>query len=166
MTETEQRKVRCAECGYLAIREVKKWTLCEAERKYRDDLTTPPNGPDREYQFVPVCFAGEVSFAESLQGSEKEKRAECRSAISRDRECPSFTSWKPGFSPKEHVDMQLVREQREWQQGEEKRRREWQKEQEEDRRKWEARLQTRELSAGAVVAIAAAVLGGLVAQLL
>jgi hypothetical protein len=49
-------------------------------------------------------------------------------AIQEERECPDFTEWHPGFTPKEHQEM-LDRQ----------RLLEWQAEREDDDRKWHAK---------------------------
>ena len=85
------------------------------------------------------------------------------------RDCNDFTEWQQGFSPKEHLEMNRLEEQRNWQERRDKEREEdnrnWRKEREEDNRNWrrsERHWRVFEIIfVGVVVALVSAIIGGL-----
>lgn len=106
--------VKCAECGYLAVRHLETRDLREAEGDYRDTGEIPRdlNRPKHLYEEVPLCF-------ERLRTFDPQQ---CTSAAARQealqREigpCVGFTKWDHGFTPKEHREAADREKFRNWQ---------------------------------------------------
>ena len=53
-------------------------------------------------------------------------------------ESKRFTPWIPGLSPKDHIDMDALQKQREWQAAESKERRDWEDRTNDRQRDWQA----------------------------
>lgn len=123
--------VKCADCGFLALRVFSTARLEEADYWYRTTgIAWRPH--DDDSFFPPICFAREINFVEAIQESvARREGADLRETLERgmfakaedtqpvvqqERECDSFTPWKQGFSPKEHremLDRQWMRDQEE-----------------------------------------------------
>jgi hypothetical protein len=107
--------VKCAECGFLAVRLRQERILAEAEGNYRETGELPVEFPGKQYyvyEEVPLCFERLRQF--SLH--------QCRSTVGRQEvlqqdigPCVGFTEWRQGFTPKEHREMLDRREMRDWQ---------------------------------------------------
>ena len=55
--------VKCAECGFLAVREFDTRKLVEAEDWIRTwGEERPTGGPKKRYDDEPVCIMGKVNF--------------------------------------------------------------------------------------------------------
>ena len=98
--------VKCADCGFLAQRHKETRQLLDAEEGLRKkgDVPRQPIGdgplartshPPFVYEHLPLCAQLQIEFPE-------ENTIE---AIQQERECPVFTPWHPGFTPKEHQEM-------------------------------------------------------------
>lgn len=167
--------VRCANCGFLAVKRRIERTLCEVEGVIRDGGEWPCVASKQHgvYEDVPICYVQASPLSEEMNG----KRF--LDVIGRDRECPAFTPWQQGLSPKEHADMlhnermEAIAEgrkradeeraeqrrgaDREWQASQEQTRAERDRERDETARAWQAsqnfknRLLSAFLSALAIV---------------
>ena len=126
--------VKCAECGFLAMRHEHNRGLVEAERITRVDGFVPEK---LNVEKMPLCFLMLIDFRAHIAGAADEQR---RDALNAERECADFTPWRQGFSPKEHqemldrqwmLDFQTRREDadRTWRQECDDRNREWQENQ-------------------------------------
>ncbi len=93
-------KVRCVDCGYLAIRV--DLEIIELPSEIRNTVTG-----DKKF-----CFVRQKQFDDDMQ-------RECANGNPHDaalrfttasRACDGFTEWKLGFSPKEHCEMRFSNE--------------------------------------------------------
>lgn len=120
--------VKCADCGYLGVRNKDNQTIVSPGKDQRDTGRNPiaRDRGDRILDTVPVCGVG----AWDLQAKTAEAREQLSSNASADanaakevmhepRTCKRFTEWIQALvSPKEHIDMNLLEKQRKWQAGE------------------------------------------------
>lgn len=136
-------KVMCADCGFLALRDLDTRELVEAEKKTRKtgdrgapfDVsnylhgTSPSRETERRFEFEPICFAAaydlEGEFNCAAHGDSSMIDA-FQKVIIDSRQCESFVKWQQGYSPKEHREMVLERERLEWQARQESEMREFQ----------------------------------------
>ncbi len=109
---------KCAECGFLAARNLETRALEEVELESRQNGSLKKS----RYHYLPVCFTLVGNFVEaykklcelpeytlklnSMHGVEGPKTKDVVKAIlSENRECPSFIDWHQGSTPKEHQEM-------------------------------------------------------------
>ena len=168
--------VRCADCGFLAYRNLETRTLAEAEEAFRASGNVPQ--PERSLQYLgtgappisigggfgrdPICFARATILLTEVRDAEQNDApwpAVLR-VITRERECTEFTQWNQGFTPKEHQEML----DRQWMLEREERidreNRRWRAEETESNRKWR-RWEFLALLAGlALIVLAAFIEGG------
>lgn len=95
--------VKCANCGFLALRRSTDRAIVEADRAYRTSLFNPPDlATGRRFSFYeefPVCWKAILNFRE-VQGTD------VLAEIQRERDCPvGFEEWIPGHEPKELQDL-------------------------------------------------------------
>lgn len=127
----------CKECGYLGIRNNETRELVEVDEAYREHGRNPPGGKlPQLYHGAPVCTV----MAHDL--SQETKHAEGRDVVEmlkQPRDCGDrgkSTAWQRGFTPKEHVQMQLLEQQQAWQRQMAEDERAWRERQEERARAW------------------------------
>jgi hypothetical protein len=115
--------VKCADCGFLSVRNKETRVLEEGEFETRQsgDIRT------FHYDYLPTCFviafnlAKEIGELKQLPKYEEKRDGMGgviwpqysdinREAIQRERDCRSFIQWQQGFTPKEHREMM----DREW----------------------------------------------------
>ena len=96
--------VKCAECGFLAVRHRETRDLREAEGSYRDTGEIPRdlNRPKHLYEEVPLCFERLRIFDPQQCASVAGRQEELQGEIG---PCVGFTEWHHGFTPKEHREM-------------------------------------------------------------
>jgi len=127
--------VKCAECGFLALRDKKTGLLVEVIDDYRVSGRVPEGVTAyKEYHNYPICFAmaydlmPEVEQAAKKQFKDKSNDwgSYVLEVINSERRCPpnrevlGFTKYQQGFTPKEHREM-LDRERLlQWQEEREK----------------------------------------------
>jgi len=105
-------KVRCCECGYLAIRNIETRQLSEVEysiratRKFPEVHTPGLNIP--VYVVHPICFRMESQFLEDVKSCREDNATEFFRIIEDDRACSEFTEWKHGWTPREHYEMDVI----------------------------------------------------------
>ena len=118
--------VKCADCGYLAVRHLETRELREAEGNYRDTGEIPRdlNRPKHLYEEVPLCFEHLRIFDPQQCASAAGRQEALQAEIG---PCVGFTEWHHGFTPKEHREMLDRRQMLEWQAGQEKARLEWER---------------------------------------
>jgi len=116
---------KCADCGFLAIRNKETRNLEEVEYESRQ------NGKIHTgiYHYLPTCFEMVVNFPDEIDKLKQLPRYQeqknsmgeiiwpqydvmISETINAERECQFFAHWQQGFTPKEHRDML----DREWQQ--------------------------------------------------
>jgi hypothetical protein len=163
-------KVRCADCGYLSVRDVETRQLAETEIGMRRDWKIPllliVAGKNR-YEDLPICFANAVRFDKLIPEYSPAKVVE---RIELEFECSSFIDWQHGLTPKEHREMMQESELRKLQEDirkavaaredqRDKENRDWQAEQSRERRKWETEIHKTNRRWQLVLAILAGVVG-------
>lgn len=116
---------KCAECGFLALRELHSHRLLEAPRAYRKTLAVlSRDGKGPATDRLPVCFRDVCEFAVECPGGSD---GEIREAITKDRPCGPYEPWNQGFTPKEHAVMifgqSLLDSLRRWAEADSERRR-------------------------------------------
>jgi hypothetical protein len=149
----ERAMPRCRDCGYLAARQnsaapvLVEVGFADRENWSRGFVVIAPGPPIRDtFAAAPVCFVMARKFEEELKG--EQSRSNVNELLKEEWNCPSFTPWNQGFSPKEHKEMmmteqiqRLQNEQREsdrrWQQEQKARELAWQEEQREKDRRWQ-----------------------------
>ena len=106
-------KVKCAECGFLAVRNQQTRGLHEVEADMRKNWSQPIQRIDGDnvatYVGVPLCFRKKLDFLEEAEKVNVEKGAGFReqiiSVFEQERDCSAHTPWNQGFTPKEHQDV-------------------------------------------------------------
>ena len=104
--------VRCADCGYLSLQESDTRRLVEVEIKVRQDwkqLKTIPGERGPRYESRPMCFARVADLPREAGGSDA---GQIRAIVEAERDCPAFTPWLYGRTPREHEEMSLIEERR------------------------------------------------------
>ncbi len=120
--------VKCAECGYLAVRNVDSYHLDETGTDFREKgmVALGRQVGRNQYQLhelQPLCFVQRYNLRSEIKSefaSGKNEVGCILQVISKERECGKFTAWQQGFTPKEHYEM-LDRQR--WQDWQEKQRR-------------------------------------------
>ena len=115
-------KVRCRDCGFLAVRSHKTLALAEVDEIMRE-LWRPMVSPnDKVLEGMPALCA--VQAFDLIAECGPDPRAQGTKVaslpvINKMRDCDKFTKWMPGFDPKEHKEMMreesLLRMQRRFQ---------------------------------------------------
>lgn len=128
-------KVRCADCGFIAVRDRTSRELVEVEAGLRVkwELPTLPNSSYLRYEDFPVCLKGMVSLRIDAPSYNREEVA---ALVGQERECDAFIEWCRGFSPKEHQEMQLAQELQRQQQAMREQERDWQERRDAVQRDW------------------------------
>jgi hypothetical protein len=95
--------VQCKSCGYIGVRARFTGLTYEADDRVRKQgvqfVASEPPCAARVF-----CYANEREFDAPKVGGE----ADVLKAIGLELECPSFTKWQRGKTPKEHADMALL----------------------------------------------------------
>ena len=123
MSDSTPAKVKCQDCGYLAVRNQQTRALAETEEVMRQSGEPPPvfvlPHPGRNavliYERTPVCFVREFDLPVEA-GLADDARA-FLNVIRQERVCPKWTQWFQGFTPRDHKEMIDAREQRDWQEA-------------------------------------------------
>jgi hypothetical protein len=90
---------KCADCGYLAVRNMETRQLEEVERYHRETGDVPKKRGTNDPIYNPaVCFAR----GDYIVYQEKEK---VLAEMVKPRECKLFVRWAQGLTPKEHKEM-------------------------------------------------------------
>ena len=129
-------KVKCNDCGLLAIRNHEKRAWEEVDSVIRLS-GRPPNFST--FDQCPACLIGMASLhSEAKDLGIKEFAKAVVAVLNHPRDCAGFVAWQQSFTPKAHREMQHIEEQRKRDQEQRDRDRAWQ----EDRRKvdlaWQA----------------------------
>ncbi len=106
--------VKCADCGYLAVRNINSYCLDEAGSDFREKGAVALG---REYgrnqynlhEQRPVCFVQRYDLRGEIKSvfvaGKKDETGCVLQVITKERECSEFTDWQQGFTPKEHREM-------------------------------------------------------------
>ena len=140
--------VKCANCGFLAVRGVSDRLLrCANDRERR-------TGEYFEGSEFPVCGVG--AFPLDREAPIHTAKAPARLAVIRlERTCPRFTKWEPVYSIKDHAEMLKEQAFLSWQQVQQEASRKFQSD--ESAKAHSRHIQS--LIVSAVVAILAAAIG-------
>jgi len=107
---------KCSECGLLCGRDTATGELKHVDVATRQSGKFPPHrsAPDgkRWYSERPTCFVLAAVLDDPDQSPEPDV---VLGIINADRDCPRFTPWRHGFTPKEHAEMLQMNEMRQWQ---------------------------------------------------
>lgn len=103
-------KVRCAECGFLSLREIKTRLSVEVEEWYREaESLEELSGVVRAG--YPFCYQGAAHLPSEVSGSIRDKPSDPEVTarailfvIQDARTCYAFEQWREGDSPKEHAE--------------------------------------------------------------
>jgi len=122
--------VKCIDCGFLAVRDLRSRQLVEMEQGYRIKGESPQVidfSPHFNIYDAPRCFVRAYDLREEI----KKDTRRCSSqekilpVINSDRDCKLFTEWQQGFTAKEHREMLDRKEWRDWQENQRKSDRRW-----------------------------------------
>ena len=138
------KEVKCAECGFLAIRNQHTRELHEVEASMRKEWATPKTiiGSLKNvhiYEGLPLCFRRSPDFPDESIGNTTASE-QIIEVINGDHPCDHYTPWQQGFTPKEHQEMLNEQRMLEWQRRVEIEDREWRTNQEKltNKRHWQA----------------------------
>lgn len=142
--------VKCAGCGFLAVRNVETRELDSPAENYRSDGTIPTSLIKHArllHEERPICLVRSPAFPYH-PSSEAPDTPHRKAIVQQEHDCKLWDEWQIGFTPKEHREM-LDRQ--------------WMFELEEERRQSDRRWHIAELiifgAAGALVAVIAALIG-------
>lgn len=143
------KSVSCKDCGCLALRHSKTLELSGASEDYRQSGTLPAENNRYLYDEIPVCVANAFNFA-VLAPNKDHSYAVIRGSL----HCEQFIAWQPALSPKEHIEMKQLQEQREhnrqmlesdrlWREAQAQAEREWKEQDRRDRAAEAAKVEKR-----------------------
>lgn len=95
---------KCSECGFFGLRRVEDGQIVEAPERVRE--TGEIIGINDTHERKPACSRRMRKFT----NAECAETPALLNAIQQEYSCTVDTPWKPGNSPKEHEEMQLLRE--------------------------------------------------------
>lgn len=132
--------VRCADCGFLAMRNAETRVLCETEGGFRKTGNHPRMLTARfnVYEEVPICFKDARDFKEIgvvWGATDAEQRV---AALNLEHDCKQWEDWRQGLSPKEHQEMLDRQKLIEWQADREDKDRQWRDDQRKSDHRWRA----------------------------
>ena len=126
--------VKCVDCGYLGVREIDNQRLVNPGAEQRKSGQPPGNFNGVAITLVePICTVAAFDLEAEVSGPGPAPAAK---VMDKDRECEQFTEWVPALTPKEHLDMNLLERQRDWQRQCEKEDREWREKCSREDKKW------------------------------
>ena len=120
--------VKCADCGYLAVRGIMNGELLEADGKFRESgevlfINTYGNQSRPKYEQQPICFARAENLIDEFEKEtgKQNNTVSAKNVIVKDRNCTrGYTDWQQGFTPKEHREMLDRKQLLKWQAKREK----------------------------------------------
>ncbi len=122
--------VRCADCGFLAVKNLTTRALEEVEEGFRKRGVIPLSEVRPSYgrhedlplcfvgrhEDLPLCFVGRHDLQWEIKSTGKQDKTVVITVINDERQCgEAFTEWKLGFTPKEHREMLDRAEWLKWQ---------------------------------------------------
>jgi hypothetical protein len=120
-------KVRCSECGFLAVHGVPpQREIVSASQEYRLG-----DGNEFKDHGLPLCYVNALNLADEARRLNVEPNPVVIGyihAIKAERECDRYCDWMAGFSPREHQEQMIERVRRQSELDEKEREREWQRE--------------------------------------
>lgn len=136
--------MKCAECGFLAARNITTRELEEAEDTFREK-GIPPNIIDDDgrlrpkHEQLPLCFAQRYNLRDEFKefaGKDSADYLSVFNVLNEERECEAFRKWQQGFTPKEHMEMQREERRMNFQAEREDADRKWREEQRREDLRW------------------------------
>lgn len=127
--------VRCAGCGYVAVRHRETRELAEVEHETRETGRVPAFQNLKLYRGL-FCF---VQAADLENEADVDSSAGMLAVLHRERACAAYTPWVQGFTPREHYEMQYQEHLREMERDRVRRDHEWQDARLQEDRDWRAR---------------------------
>ena len=114
--------VKCSDCGYLAVIENGSESWREAGEATRSSGHVDNNA----WRSYPACFRrlADIQTESQSQGGQG-RPAKIKAVLDTERECDGFRQWVTGYSPKEHHEMEVQAQIREWQSAREVADRDW-----------------------------------------
>ena len=115
--------VKCAECGFLALRDKTTGLLLEVNDDYRVSGRVPEYiKAYKEYHNYPICFTMAHDLMPEVEQAAGKQFIDQSDdwgkyvlvVITKERDCLGFTKYQQGFTPKEHRDMLDRRWERKW----------------------------------------------------
>lgn len=126
--------VKCKDCGYVGAREFQTRILLEVDEGFREQAERGHVMSNKTLYFgKPICAAMVFNLGSEVAG---DGRDDTLAILHMNRNCDVFTSWQQGYSPKEHLDMNLLKEQQAAEQSRREQEQEWQRQCDADDRKW------------------------------
>jgi hypothetical protein len=118
--------VKCKDCGFLAFKYLKSGKLTGVDAPFREKPNMNERGRFRRFSGRPVCFVAATDMDEEIGMSGPKDEIAIPEVISKERECGGYTSVIHGLSPREHLQMQLMEEQKKREDERDRVYREWQ----------------------------------------
>ena len=108
---SDEKKRKCQDCGYLGVRDWISHKLISPNESQRNTGTRPANhemtiNPDDK----PICGVGEHDLTSELKG---DGPGAFLVVVETGRNREEHTAWMPGLEISEHIDMNMLKEQRE-----------------------------------------------------
>lgn len=105
--------VKCADCGYLAVRRPQSQELVCPTAEHRK--CGEPVGDDaalRNFGRIPICAIAAFDISAEAQGPNQKHPSK---VMQDERPCTESTPWIPALAtPKEHLDMSIITENRKY----------------------------------------------------
>jgi hypothetical protein len=130
-------KVRCADCGFLSVRDYTTRAAEEADHHLRAS-----GEKQQRHDLDPVCFVGAFNLPAELTARTP---AGYVAVVSKERACGEFTPWQQSYSPREHKEMLITQQLQKYQEEQREKDRQWQAEQRERDRLWQEQQKTKDL---------------------
>ena len=172
MPEVDQ----CSKCGFLAIRNNATLALHEAPEEFRETGQIPRGRQTLPFDNEPICAVGERQLHADIPQHAPPDWEGCNSsteiikrAIQLTRTCNSSIEWRRMLTPKEHIEMKLLEDQRAWQRKIAEEERAWREDQAskaENRHKESMSVQIRSYIVAALIGFCAAIVAVLLGFLL
>ncbi len=104
---------KCADCGYLTIRNRKIYSLDEADIDFREKGIVPTvydevgRNPHKLHRDLPLCFVGNSYLSNAIKNIKHNDNPfdEIKEIIQTENDCKEFTEWRQGYTPIEHREM-------------------------------------------------------------
>lgn len=135
----EQAGKCCQTCGFLALRRNATNALEAAPYAYRSTGESRKGGTEFEGYFhdQPFCFVGAepigstwTTVGQEMPGPHNQWDENLETIRQCGRECDSYVHWHESLALQEHLSMNMLLEQREWQARESAKQRKWEASQE------------------------------------
>jgi len=101
--------VKCADCGYLSVRNKRDNHLSEAINDFREKGAVAQgydeigHNPHQLHEIAPICFVRSYNLINECKPEISPQKVS--QVLNNDRPCKEFMKWQQGFTPKEHREM-------------------------------------------------------------